>query len=343
MTVKVIVGYLRLMQRVLQHYQLDLKDIGVSETLVQQFYAYLEDDEKNDFDAEQYAQLLYYLQAKFERPISLVVAEQVALQDAGMMGYLASTSVDLQQALQLLQQYYPLLYKQTNIETLRLVEQKHSVQLYWIGQFKAWRNFCEMELAILYRITKLVVQQELIPPEFAILGYAPEFSIRHYVDFFNCPVKIIDKKYGVQFPKHVLSVRSIAADLQINQLLSHQAEQSLQQKTTFAQQQIQFKQKIMQLIEQGIQQQCALQPFVAAQLHCSERTLQRDLKSYSLHFQDLLDEYRMQKSIFYLQQGKSLMYIAEQLNYADQSAFGRAFKRWTGRTPKQYLQQADQS
>ena len=90
MTVKVIVGYLRLMQRVLQHYQLDLKDIGVSETLVQQVYAYLEDDEKNDFDAEQYAQLLYYLQAKFERPISLVVAEQVALQDAGMMAYLAA-------------------------------------------------------------------------------------------------------------------------------------------------------------------------------------------------------------------------------------------------------------
>ena len=52
---------------------------------------------------------------------------------------------------------------------------------------------------------------------------------------------------------------------------------------------------------------------------------------------DILDQYRLEQSKLYLQQGKSLSEIAERLNYADQSAFGRAFKRWTGVTPKQFL------
>ncbi|WP_288404882.1 AraC family transcriptional regulator, partial [uncultured Acinetobacter sp.] len=38
----------------------------------------------------------------------------------------------------------------------------------------------------------------------------------------------------------------------------------------------------------------------------------------------------------YLKQSRRLSEIAELLGYADQSAFGRAFKRWTGETPKQF-------
>ena len=76
---------------------------------------------------------------------------------------------------------------------------------------------------------------------------------------------------------------------------------------------------------------------MSKRLHCSERTLQRQLKAYQLNFQDIFVVYRLEQSKLYLQQGKSLSEIAERLNYADQSAFGRAFKRWTGVTPKQFL------
>ena len=108
--------------------------------------------------------------------------------------------------------------------------------------------------------------------------------------------------------------------------------------SSFEIQQQQFRQKIQGYIEQGLlQQEEVLQSYVAKRLHCSERTLQRQLKTYQLNFQDILDQYRLEQSKLYLQQGKSLSEIAERLNYADQSAFGRAFKRWTGITPKQFL------
>ena len=136
----------------------------------------------------------------------------------------------------------------------------------------------------------------------------------------------------------ILKAKSIAADQQLNHVLSNQAQQSLDSLASFDIQQQQFRQKIQSYIEQGLlQQEELLLSYVAKRLYCSERTLQRQLKTYQLNFQDILDQYRLEQSKLYLQQGKSFSEIAERLNYADQSAFGRAFKRWTGVTPKQFL------
>jgi len=110
MSVKIIIGYLRLFNRVLQQEQIELSKI-VAPELWQAFHTCLENPDEHDFDVERYALLLQSAQAYFPRPITLVLAEHANLQDLGLMGYLASTSLDLQQALQLLQRYYSLVFK----------------------------------------------------------------------------------------------------------------------------------------------------------------------------------------------------------------------------------------
>lgn len=338
MSVKIIVGYLRLMQRVMQHYQLNLDHLAVPEELQVLFHQALNDDQQHDIEITQYALLMQYMQNHFDRPISLIFGEHVALQDVGLIGYLASTSFDLQQALAMLEQYYPLLYKQTNIETLNIIQSGQSIQLSWHTPCDTWRNFCELNLALLYQIADLMVQEQLISPKFVIFGYVPEFALYHYEKFFRCSVQIKAQQYGIQFPKQILTVKSNAADRELNQIFSTQAQYALQHSNTQAHTQQIFKQKILRLIEQGLKQTQPIQNYVATHCHCSVRTLQRQLKQHELNFQELLNEYRMQQSFIYLQQGKSLTEIAERLNYADQSAFARAFKRWTdGETPKQYL------
>ena len=160
----------------------------------------------------------------------------------------------------------------------------------------------------------------------------------HYEKFYGCPIHVQAGQYAIRFSNQILKAKSIAGDQQLNHVLSTQAQQSLNSVTSSELQQQQFRQKIQTYIEQGLaQQEEVLQSYVAKRLHCSERTLQRQLKAYQLNFQDILDQYRLEQSKLYLQQGKSLSEIAERLNYADQSAFGRAFKRWTGVTPKQFL------
>ena len=112
MSVKIIIGYLRLFNRVLQQEQIDLSKV-VAPELWQAFHACLENPDEQDFDVERYALLLQSAQPYFPRPITLVLAEHANLQDLGLMGYLALTSLGLQQALQLLQRYYSPIIKHT--------------------------------------------------------------------------------------------------------------------------------------------------------------------------------------------------------------------------------------
>ena len=86
MSVKIIIGYLRLFNRVLQQEQIDLSKV-VAPELWQAFHTCLENPDEHDFDVERYALLLQSAQAYFPRPITLVLAEHANLQDLGLMGY----------------------------------------------------------------------------------------------------------------------------------------------------------------------------------------------------------------------------------------------------------------
>ncbi|MDR7015701.1 helix-turn-helix domain-containing protein [Acinetobacter sp. 3657] len=337
MSVKIIIGYLRLLNRVLQQEHIDLSKV-VAPKLLQDFAACLENPDEQEFDVERYVVLLRAAQPYFTRPITLVLAEHANLQDLGLMGYLASTSLDLQQALQLLQRYYSLIFKQTNLEQLDVQQFSDYIQIVWSASYPDYREMYELNLALIFKIAESIAQDTLIPPQMIQFGYAPHTALFHFEKFYGCSIQVHAGQYAIRFPHQILKAKSIAADQQLNQVLSSQAQQSLNSTSSVEIQQQQFKQKIQSYIEQGLlQQEDVLQRYVAKRLHCSERTLQRQLKGYQLNFQDLLDQYRLEQSKLYLQQGKSFSEIAERLNYADQSAFGRAFKRWTGFTPKQFL------
>lgn len=74
--------------------------------------------------------------------------------------------------------------------------------------------------------------------------------------------------------------------------------------------------------------------WVARELGTSERSLQRRLRELGYTFNALADEVREATARLYLEQPDiALAEIAYLLGFADQSAFNRAFKRWTGRTP----------
>jgi AraC-like DNA-binding protein len=75
---------------------------------------------------------------------------------------------------------------------------------------------------------------------------------------------------------------------------------------------------------------------VARELGMSERSLQRRLGELGYTFHLLADEVREATARLLLQQPDiALAEIAYLLGFADQSTFQRAFKRWTGSTPKQ--------
>lgn len=77
---------------------------------------------------------------------------------------------------------------------------------------------------------------------------------------------------------------------------------------------------------------------VARALNQSPSTLQRRLREEGTSYQQLLDTIRHELAVDYLREGQhSLADITFLLGFSDQSNFTRAFRRWTGRTPREYL------
>jgi AraC-like DNA-binding protein len=80
------------------------------------------------------------------------------------------------------------------------------------------------------------------------------------------------------------------------------------------------------------------QDVIARSLNQSPSTLQRRLRKEGTTYQGLLDATRRDLALDYLRQGRdSLADIAFLLGFTDQANFTRAFRRWTGRTPREFL------
>jgi AraC-like DNA-binding protein len=78
---------------------------------------------------------------------------------------------------------------------------------------------------------------------------------------------------------------------------------------------------------------------IASRLGLTPRTLQRRLETEGLVFQDILEALRQEMAMRYLASPLSITEISALLAYADSSTFGRAFRRWTGRTPVAFRQE----
>lgn len=76
---------------------------------------------------------------------------------------------------------------------------------------------------------------------------------------------------------------------------------------------------------------------IADSLHLSPRTLRRRLDALGTSYNALLVEVRKKLAIRYLlNTPMTTEAISEQLNYSDAANFRHAFKRWTGRSPREY-------
>ena len=76
----------------------------------------------------------------------------------------------------------------------------------------------------------------------------------------------------------------------------------------------------------------------AAVLGLHTRTLERRLSGWGTPFESLLDELRRTRSLQLIQQGThNLTDIAFLVGYSDSAHFTRAFRRWTGSPPRDYV------
>lgn len=98
-----------------------------------------------------------------------------------------------------------------------------------------------------------------------------------------------------------------------------------------------YAHKVGQAIAKTLQGEALSLEKLAQTLALSPRQLQRELKAENTSYQMLLDDTRRELALRHLKNPDiSIHDVAFLLGFSEPSAFHRAFKRWTGQTPRRY-------
>ena len=172
-----------------------------------------------------------------------------------------------------------------------------------------------------------------IKPKLVQFEHAAPRAAREYRDVFGLMPKFQQPINAIIFNRTLLDIPMVDADPRLYALsLRHLSERLVERRVEHS-----VIVKVSHIIARKLPEGVPTLAQVANVMHMSERTLQRRCSEEGVDFLHLVDQVRHQTAVDHLRNSdKSLMDIALDLGYSQVSAFSRAFRRWTGLTPKQY-------
>lgn len=250
----------------------------------------------------------------------------------GVLGYLVLASDTLGEAMQAYQRYETLFYGASLAEIEVIGDQ---AEMRWPpSENELGQQADGAAIAALVTFMRRQIDQPPPPSSVSFLESVDAETDRAYQAFFDCPVTWNDSHVRVRFPLHYLSLPMPRRDPTLRELLDRQARALLralpEHSGTSSNTDRQLQQVLLKLLSDG-------EPTLAraaGAMHMSPRTLQRRLARHELSWQQWLDRSREQLAGQYLADTSlTLTDIALLLGFSEQSAFTRAYFRWTGNSP----------
>jgi AraC-like DNA-binding protein len=163
-------------------------------------------------------------------------------------------------------------------------------------------------------------------------------SVRHppfddpgeHEDFFGCPLVFDSHEDAVVFDASVMRLPVLKADEGLSKFILGHLDQRVAERGLEPSLVESVRRIVCNELPGGVPKMEA----VAKRVGMSKRTLQRRLGEHDTTFQRFVDHTRQDLADQLLRQTpQPLAAIAFLLGFSEQSAFQRAFKRWTGKTP----------
>ena len=249
-----------------------------------------------------------------------------------VLGYAAMSSSNLGEAISRLLHFEKLVW---NLGSTELERSDDTVKLKWSasaitpiptqfveGAISGWVHFGN----------QVVADNKNISPKI-FFKHAPSVDVNQYQALLECEVLFNQQWNGIELPASALNLQLIDADPELRQLMDEQGARLLKnyRKRT------NLVNEIRALVVQHLQFKEPTIEEISEQFDMSSRSLVSRLADQGVTFTSLVDEVRKELAISYLsEESLALVDIAFLLGFSEQSAFTRAFKRWTQQTPGQY-------
>ncbi len=262
--------------------------------------------------------------------VGLHVGECIKPGQYGVLGYAVMSSQTVQEAFERHERYEALV---SNRAQSRYQLGNEVCSLTWdTGTDAVACAIAEENVASWVTFSRWITGQNLRPLSVHFRHSAPSY-LAEYERIFRCPVLFEQPVVEVRFPSAYLSLPITQHDPLMQEMMDSHAERLLQQFN----QTDRLIQDVRRVMIEGLAQTALSLEAVSLQLGLAPRTLQRRLSERGETFNGVLERTRKELAMTYIAQADvGLSELAYLLGYADQTAFQRAFKKWTGTTPGKY-------
>ena len=187
-------------------------------------------------------------------------------------------------------------------------------------------------LGIIHRFGSWLIG-ERVPLVKACFDYPRPESAEDYLQFFTSELAFDQDFCGFVIPRKFLAAKLVRNEVDLKAFIL-QSPNGLMFNPDDNQS---FSGQVRKLLGRDFSENLLSLEEIAEKLHMTPQTLRRRLKDEGASFQDIKDQLRRDLAIYYLNDTDlSVQEITEKLGFAETSNFHRAFKKWTGTTPRKY-------
>ncbi len=191
------------------------------------------------------------------------------------------------------------------------------------------RHPAEFLVTTWLRLGRLVTGTAWTPAHVSFAHDRPSDTTEHET-VFGAPIQFTSGRTALHLRAAVLDLRNPRADPALVTLLDRYAESLLERQPHLISESARVRAWLVEAHGRGAPQA----EEAAKALAMSVRTLHRRLKQEGTTFRQLLDQFRHERALALLTTRRhSIADVAFLLGYSELSAFYRAFRRWTGRSP----------
>lgn len=253
--------------------------------------------------------------------------------DLGLWGYAAISSPTLGTALDNLIDLFRF-HQQCSMMRLATTNKKLIQLEYQVRdpQILQRRQDAELSLGMFLNVIRECLGSDWQPEEVYFEHPKPENS-REHENAFNAPVFFSQRVNAIVFSPEILERRMPNCDLKLMSL-TRVCLESLHTETPFSQN---LTDRIRNIIRIKLADGYPSLESVAESVYMSPSAIQRNLAWEGLTYTELVEETRKNLAeMYFKQRNLSLSEIAYLLGYSELSAFSRAFRRWTGYSPREF-------
>ena len=190
----------------------------------------------------------------------------------------------------------------------------------------------EFFMTVLVRMCRQLTGQNVVPSRVSLM-HRRKSTCSEFIEFFGGDVEFGAAVDEVAFAPTIKHMPVVSADPYLNNCLIAYFEEALSRRST---NRGSFRTSVENAIVPLLPHGKVRVTEIARRLGVSQRTFARRLSSEGLTFSDVLENLRSDLAARYLtEEDLSISQIAWLLGYQEVSALTHAFRRWTGKTPRE--------